>query len=338
MAAATTASRISVVTRNTRPLRRSRISRAATSPTSPSRGSSRNPAVARRIARRRGAAATIMVMTPSPPGTPRRADGARRRTRSPGRRPSPLGAPTGCRSVASSTSRTSPPSTSDTVTPGEPACPGAVAVPLHPDHQALRPAGGQVVDRPADHEPAVVDDGDRLAEVLHQVELVAGEQHAAPRPWPAPRARRRWRRCPPGRGRPAARRGRAARGRAPAPRRAGRAAGFRARAPRPCCVGPVGDAEPLEPRGRASRQRPRAHPVQPAEVLDLLADQHARVQAPLLRHVAEPAAVGLADRAPVPADRAGVELGQPEDRAHRGRLARAVRPEEAGHATRADRK
>ena len=53
----------------------------------------------------------------------------------------------------------------------------------------------------------------------------------------------------------------------------------------------------------AAAPRGRAQPVQPAQVLDLLADEHARVQPALLGHVAEAAAFGLADRGPVPADR-----------------------------------
>jgi hypothetical protein len=77
--------------------------------------------------------------------------------------------------------------------------------------------------------------------------------------------------------------------------------------------------------------RGRRHPVQPAEVLDLLADQHARVQAPFLGHVAELAAFGLPHHGAVPTDGSGVERGEPEHRSHGGRLARAVRTEEAGH-------
>ena len=41
-----------------------------------------------------------------------------------------------------------------------------------------------------------------------------------------------------------------------------------------------------------------AQPVQPAQVLDLLADEHARVQAALLGHVAEAAASAWPTGAP----------------------------------------
>ena len=72
--------------------------------------------------------------------------------------------------------------------------------------------------------------------------------------------------------------------------------------------------------------------MQPSEVLDLLADQHVRVQAAFLRHVAEAPALRLPDLgAPFHLTVAGVEVDQAEDGAHRGRLAGAVRPEEADH-------
>ncbi len=72
-----------------------------------------------------------------------------------------------------------------------------------------------------------------------------------------------------------------------------------------------------------------AQTVQSSQVLNLLADEHGRVEAPFLGHIAEPAALGLADRSPVPAHLSRVEIGQSEDRPHRGRLACAVRPEKS---------
>ena len=69
--------------------------------------------------------------------------------------------------------------------------------------------------------------------------------------------------------------------------------------------------------------------MQPSEVLDLLADKHARVEPALFWHVAEPATDGLVDRVSVPAHCTAVEVDETEDRAHRGRLPRAVRPEES---------
>jgi hypothetical protein len=95
----------------------------------------------------------------------------------------------------------------------------------------------------------------------------------------------------------------------------------------------VGDPEPLQPAGRGRGGGRRGQPVQAAEVLKLLADEHARVEAALLRQVAEPAAIGVGDRGAVPADGARGQGGEPEHGAHRGGLARAVRAEESGHLT-----
>src|SRR5215218_7922174 len=48
----------------------------------------------------------------------------------------------------------------------------------HPHLPAALPAGGpQLLDRPGGDQPAPVDDGDRLAQPLHQLQLVAGEDH-----------------------------------------------------------------------------------------------------------------------------------------------------------------
>src|SRR4029079_15546230 len=58
-------------------------------------------------------------------------------------------------------------------------------------------------------------------------------------------------------------------------------------------------------------------------------DTHPRIQAALLRHVAEPQPRLSIDRAALPADLASVGLDETEDAAHRRGLARAIRPEEA---------
>ena len=86
----------------------------------------------------------------------------------------------------------------------------------------------------------------------------------------------------------------------------------------------------------ASASRP-LQPVLLGEVGELLADPHPRVQAALLGHVAEAQARVAVDRRALPADLAAVRAGQPEDAAHRRRLAGAVRPEEADDAARAGR-
>ena len=80
----------------------------------------------------------------------------------------------------------------------------------------------------------------------------------------------------------------------------------------------------------------RVESVQAAEVGDLLADRHARIEAALLGHVPEPQPLRQLDRPPVPEQFSGVELDEPEDRAHRGRLPGPVRPQEAKHASTLD--
>ena len=99
-------------------------------------------------------------------------------------------------------------------------------------------------------------------------------------------------------------------------------------------AGAIGETEPLEPRGRRRACRAAAETVQGAEVGELLAERHPRVEAALLRHVAEPQPLGQTDRPPAPEHLTGVQLDQPEDGAHRRRLSRAVRAQEAEHATR----
>ena len=100
---------------------------------------------------------------------------------------------------------------------------------------------------------------------------------------------------------------------------------------------PVGEVEALEPRLGAAARLGLVEAAQLAEVAQLVADPHRRVQPALLGEVAEaPAGVGV-DRAALPAHGAGVEGGEPEDRPHRRRLAGAVGPEEAGDGARVAR-
>jgi hypothetical protein len=62
-----------------------------------------------------------------------------------------------------------------------------------------------------------------------------------------------------------------------------------------------------------------------------------RIQAALLRHVAE-AQAGLAiDRRALPAHLATIRLDEPEDAPHRRRLARTVRAQQPHHPARAHR-
>ena len=97
---------------------------------------------------------------------------------------------------------------------------------------------------------------------------------------------------------------------------------------------PVGETHPLEPdRGRRVGAL-AGHPVLLGEVAELFGDPHPRIEPALLRHVPE-AQPGIAiDGRALPADFAAVGPGQPEDAAHRGRLARAVRSQEADDPSR----
>ena len=65
----------------------------------------------------------------------------------------------------------------------------------------------------------------------------------------------------------------------------------------------------------------------------LLEQTHLRVEAPLLGHVAEPAADVGTKPLPLPADFSGVGVEHTEHDAHRGRLAGAVGADEAVHLT-----
>jgi hypothetical protein len=69
--------------------------------------------------------------------------------------------------------------------------------------------------------------------------------------------------------------------------------------------------------------------VQPAQVLDLLPDEHAGVQSALLGHVTEAAPLSLAHGRAVPSDHSRIEISETEDGPHGRRLARTVGPEEA---------
>jgi hypothetical protein len=71
--------------------------------------------------------------------------------------------------------------------------------------------------------------------------------------------------------------------------------------------------------------------VQPGEVRELLTDPHLRVEAALLRHVADAPADVVVERLPPPPHLTGVGTGQPHRDAHRRRLAGAVGTAEAEH-------
>ena len=101
--------------------------------------------------------------------------------------------------------------------------------------------------------------------------------------------------------------------------------------------GTVGEPQALEPPSRSGLGRARPETMQPAEVLELLPDRHPRVETALFGHVAEAQPLLQPHRAPVPQHIAGVDLDEPEHRAHGRRLAGAVRAEEAEHPPGLDR-
>jgi hypothetical protein len=101
--------------------------------------------------------------------------------------------------------------------------------------------------------------------------------------------------------------------------------------------GAVGHVQALQPLLGGGGGAARVHSVQPAKVLELFRYEHVWVQAALLWHVAEAAALGDSDRHAVPPHRSGVEVGEAEDCPHRGGLAGAVRTEEPYDLARGDR-
>ncbi len=103
------------------------------------------------------------------------------------------------------------------------------------------------------------------------------------------------------------------------------------------CIDAVSEIEPLEPVRRRNACRVIFQPVQAPEVRELLADPHARIEAALLRHVAEAQPFGQPDRPPVPEHLSRIELDEPENGSHRRRLPCAVRAEEAEHPSAAHR-
>ena len=178
--------------------------------------------------------------------------------------------------------------------------------PRHPGAQQLSGPGAGMVSIDLHHQPAASARRqvlDRARATSRPWSMIATDVHrsstrsswwlenSTPRPSPLARSTpRRPRRYRPGPARTTVRPGSAAPARAPAPPPAGPAADCPATASRPCWC-PVGYAEALQPAGRRRAGIVRAQPVQSGQVLQLLTDDHARVQAALLGHVAEPATI-----------------------------------------------
>ena len=183
----------------------------------------------------------------------------------------------------------------------------------------------------------MVDDRDLLAELLDLVELVAARRARSTRPGPDRLAPGRWRRYPWGRALTAARPARAARGCAQAPPSAGPAAGSHGTAS-PLWSSCDRQCRAVPATSRWHTAAAAAEPVQPAQVLKLLADEHAWVQPALFGHVTEATALSLAHRGAVPPDASGVQIGETEDGPHCRRLSRAVGRGNRRPARRAPRK
>src|SRR5215211_993758 len=96
--------------------------------------------------------------------------------------------------------------------------------------------------------------------------------------------------------------------------------------------GAILQPESGEPCARGVAGVARSEPVEAAEILELRAERHARVEAALLGHVAEAQPPARAHRTPVPEHAAGIDPNETEHGAHRGRLPSAVGTEEAEHA------
>jgi hypothetical protein len=97
-------------------------------------------------------------------------------------------------------------------------------------------------------------------------------------------------------------------------------------------AGALAQPQPLDQVLGVAAHRVGAETVQAAQVDELVADGHLRVQAPLLGHVPDPAADLAGQPTAFPGHLARVGGEHAHDDAHRGGLARAVRADEPGHA------
>ena len=219
---------------------------------------------------------------------------------------------------------------------GHGADPLAAAVALDPDADLLDLAAAalaQLLDRAVGDQPAVLDDRHVLAEALDELELVAGEddRHALGRALGEHAAHH----VDAGRVETGERLVEHEHLGVVHERDAELDALLVAERERLHLVaGALGEPEPLDPGVRRRVGVAGREPVQPREVHELVADAHLRVQAALLRHVAEAAARRGVDRPALPEDLARVGLQDAEDDPHRGRLPRPVRADEAEHPAR----
>ena len=202
----------------------------------------------------------------------------------------------------------------------------------------IAPAGrrAQALELAVQHHAPVIDDDDVLADVLDEVELMAGEQHrraVARQVADHLRERLDAERIEPGERLVEHERHRIVHERrgelhpllvAVRERVQPRLAALLEPQPRQPAVDAVGGGAAIQPR-------------QSREVLELRPHPHVRIEAALLGHVAEAQTCLAVDRRAGPADLTRVGFDEAEDAAHRRRLARAVRAQQADDAPRAHR-
>ena len=101
-------------------------------------------------------------------------------------------------------------------------------------------------------------------------------------------------------------------------------------------LGPVDNAKSGQPGAGSGGRVGPIHPVEPAEVDQLVEHLHPGVKPSLLGQVAEPQPLGWPHRAPPPSHLAGVAGQEPDHDLHDRRFAGPVRPEEAEEVSRRD--
>src|ERR1051325_11388241 len=215
----------------------------------------------------------------------------------------------------------------DHAPPGYPRRPAA-ACRRRVDPDLKRTLSAQLVDGSQGDEPAVLDDGDPVAQALDEIELVTGEHHrsAGGRALMEDLAHR-------------VDRLRVEAGKRFVEDEHLRVEDQRGRELHSLLVAvaqllhlirrAILEPETFEPAigGRRGRERRRA--VQLGEVAKLLAGAHLRVQAPFLGHVADLAAEVEVDRRTVPEHPAAIRLENTQDDLHGGRLAGTVAADES---------
>ena len=236
---------------------------------------------------------------------------------------------TRCSSTSSASSSTAPSVlTSTSPTPGiDPYHSVGAAAHLHEEESPLA-ASPQLADRPLGHDASAVDQHDRVAQPFHELELMAREHHGHPvvRGLPTQHARQH---VDPDRIEPRERLVEHEQVGLVHERRGQLHALLVAERERlDTIVRALGHAEHLD---RLLGPTPRVglgDPVQPRQVDELIEDPHLRIEAALLGHVAEATAYPSVDGLAAPAHRTGVGREHAEGDAHRGGLARPVRPDE----------